>query len=212
MISVALAPFIGEDDGPLWAGHLGPMWIRCAPSTLVYYVLDELAPFALAPALMRFIGHGIALAEEHGPFDCATAYAVRLDDQACPAGQWHVDTGQPQEDAAYRAVATWTSDGYPAGPEFIGGSARQLRCADGGPVVQPANGHVIGFHEGADMHRRPAVIARPGSWGVFASMSLYRPGQPVNLGCPRLEALRTNGPADLLARAAAYGQGSRSEY
>lgn len=184
VVRIANHPFTTADDSQWNARLLGPAWITRGGGL---WVAD--APLSWGVTL--FVGCIVSHLTTPGEYAYGTVYARILDGGGRDAGDWHYDLGEYTPDGAQRFVGTWRSDDYPIGNVF---------SLPHGETLQAPNRHVTSFHEGSDYHQHPEVPAVEGAWGVFLSATLYREGEPANLDCPRLEALRDRGPYGQMAR------------
>lgn len=178
-------------ENPFTTGHRG-QWVDDGPAWVeINGFGGDLAVTSDIPVclgIQRFVKMAVTMAPADMKY--GTVYAAILDDAAVTAGEWHYDLGERTERGSQRYVGTWTSDNYPIQNVF------QL---ENGQTLQPPNNHVVSFHEGLDFHCRAFVPERPGQWGAFVSLALYRGDEPANLNCPRLAALRTRGARSIQA-------------
>jgi len=177
-VRIAPEPFTDMSPGQWNRRILGPVWTEVRGNRNDrWFIVDR----PIARGLRRFIQSAITMAPEDVAY--GTAYAVVLGDEEVTEGPWHYDLGEYRADGALRYLATWASDREPLQNVF----------QSEGEDIQPANNMVVEFNEGTDYHRRPHVPARPGAWGVFASLALYRDDEPANLDCPRVSELADRG-------------------
>jgi hypothetical protein len=203
-IRLAEQPFTNQDPAH-WAGSLGPAWITPGEEFPGGFLLDV----DVAPAITSFVASALALADPHGDiYDMGTVYATRFP-IGCTAGNLHFDGGRfdPRRQVT-RVISAWTSDGTPAQNVFADEPDPVIDIyLQGEPTPNPAlfrrfvqfpNRYAVAFDEGIHLHGRAALADRPGAYGYFISSTLYRPGQAVDLHCPRLAALRPRGRGRVL--------------
>jgi hypothetical protein len=194
VIRISEQEFVAQRAGGLtWDGPEWPAWVTLHPqdderSAPASWRTD--VPVTLGVSL--FIDAIVSHMVRRGEYAYGTVYARRLDGAGRAAGDWHYDLGEYTPEGATRFVSTWRSDDFPIGNVF---------SLPHGETLQAPNRRVTSFHEGSDFHQHPEVPAVPYAWGVFLSATLYREGEPANLDCPRLAALRDRGPYAELARA-----------
>lgn len=166
----------------------------------------------LAPCHLPYVSHGhrafletvdamVAALPDGDDYLYGTTYYRVLDlGKWVPAGTWHYDTGlsEPQEvrnadRPVLRFTAAVSSGSEPVGNLFtrdasVFGKTTEFRPED---TVQPANGQVVMFSEGVDLHGRAFRDAdHSGGRLAFYSATLYTPMQTPDLSCPALESLR----------------------
>ncbi len=182
VIRIGNEPFLRHVHAETFA-DTGPAWLTVTGDRVLTDVRVSYGVQAFLDAALKMTWPG--------RYAYGTVYATPLDGEARTAGEWHYDLGQYTAEGAERFVSTWRSDGCEIGNVF--------RLPDGEWLRAP-NLRVTAFHEGSDYHRAPAVPRVVGAHGVFMSATFYRPGEPANLDCPRLAALRDRGPYADLAR------------
>ena len=195
-IRIATDPFTNGKLDQWNPRLLGPAWVEVHEDAgSPWFTVDV----PVARGIRRFIRSALSLASGRPAY--GTVYAALLDGREVTAGAWHYDLGEYTEGGAARYVGTWASDGTPLQNGF------QVSNSN---TVQPPNNYVVEFNEGTDYHRRLPVPARPGEWGVFVSLALYRDDEPANLHCPRLADLRGRG--DRAAQAKLHEDVARTSY
>ncbi len=182
-VRISAEPFMSVDGFKYEPLHIGPAWVTFLGDVIhVDADLDD--------ALMEFL-HVARSMTEPGRYSYGTVYATRLDGAGRKEGSWHYDLGEYTHEGTERFVSTWRSDGREIGNVF---------SLPSGEMLSAPNRYVTSFHEGSDYHCHPAVPAVEGAYGYFISASFYKHGEPANLDCPRLAALRDRGHYATLAR------------
>lgn len=185
-LTISDQPFTDNNPHQWLRAGLGPAWFTIDPTGRPRTAWLDIPA---CTGLHRFVAAVAAMAPRSSRY--GTVYGLWHDGRPVADGEWHVDTGDPDQAGADRYTSTWTSDGDQRGNVFL--------LDNLGREVQAPNLHIARFNEGLDVHRRPGAPARPGAHGVFLSASVYRDGEPANLGCPRLAPLRRRGPYAALA-------------